>query len=122
MENLTDTELREVHVRLWNWLAESASHRREDWPEWEFRGGSIHQLVNDCPACDVAAQRSGESKICNHCPLDWGVYKNHHRKTCGAINSPLVKWWRLVRKESKSEADFQEISKLALQISAMDWK
>lgn len=63
-----------AHRKLWLWLAEDASRNKEDWPEWEYNGGTIPKVENNCVACAYAHELykiSGSAFVCHDCPLEW---------------------------------------------------
>ena len=51
---------------IWTWLAVHPEKGKEDYPEWEKNGGSIPEMMFDCPCCEYTSPDGTE---CIRCPL-----------------------------------------------------
>ena len=77
------------HRKLWNWLYQHPSKRKEDYPKWERNGGNIPRMFNDCFLCEYARNLS---LFCPEaCPLEWPD------GGCTAEPSKLFRRWGLAR-------------------------
>lgn len=76
-------ELHNNHIRLWDWIY-AVDGKKENWPEWEWNGGDIKDVMgHECFACDAV---KGD---CERCPIKWS---NEGTKTCMENDSPFFKW------------------------------
>lgn len=86
---------------LWTWLAVNPEKEKEDYPEWEKNGGSIPDMVYDCPCCEYIVSVAGltgpdelerwgyNRKDCARCPLS----KLWPNGDCQSARSPFMAWW-----------------------------
>ncbi|MFB3926756.1 MAG: hypothetical protein ACE14T_11950 [Syntrophales bacterium] len=63
---LTFENAHKYHVELWNWLAETGSRGKDDWPRWDFNGGDMSDIESLCFACEFCNDE------CGNCPIEWG--------------------------------------------------
>lgn len=60
---LTKKKALQITADLWGWLEDNPKKEKEEWPEWEFNGGNIAVMLDDCACCEYAQFE------CNRCPL-----------------------------------------------------
>lgn len=84
MKKLTKKELRrmrEGHIALWTWLAETGSEDKKKWAGWEKYGKQPH----DCFCCGLVGL-SGDGHddftACQYCPIDW-----EDKEVCGDMGA-----------------------------------
>lgn len=56
---------RELHRRLWDWLAKDASREKADWPGWDYTGPAVfggREINAECFMCATFG-------ACLRCPL-----------------------------------------------------
>lgn len=96
MEKVFD---RTNHKKMWQWLAENPGKDKDEWPEWEFNGGSVPGALNDCFACeytkDLYSDPWGKTRYvpdCNLCPLVWLEEGEITQFMCEGEDSPYLLW------------------------------
>ncbi len=88
-------EALEICRDLWDWLAKSTKHSKDDWPGWQWNGGKVPALNSDCPLCHLYRDED-----CNQCPLFdiWGQDRRcddlpaPFADYCTAGDSPYWQW------------------------------
>lgn len=69
-----------LHRKLWLWLADNPEKSKEDWPEWDYNGGTVEKVKHLCFACEYIEETIGGcygDKGLLECPLNttkesWG--------------------------------------------------
>lgn len=84
---ITRREALEIHVELWDWLAETGCEDKLLWPGW----GTYGDMRNSCPCCEYS---QGNCKIC---PMKdfW--------ETCLLIESDFYLWNKADSKEERKK-------------------
>lgn len=83
---------------LWFWLAEHPEKDKGDYPEWEKNGGSIPNMLHDCPCCEYVVSILGANDIqnpqrdCVHCPLSQFWSQFWADGNCYELSSPYRVW------------------------------
>ena len=101
MEKLTRVKALEICRDLWDYLAETGSYDKNDWPGWREHGRMRHA----CPCCEYAKMD------CSFC-LFLGCWRNTDFSTpCCDLVSPFRKWCdvrtpKTRKKYAKIIADF----------------
>ena len=94
-----------AHRRLWLWLADNPTKRKDDWPEWRFNEGKIPSCGNDCFACEMHNQR--------FCPLIGGTCSVDRTRKCFHLYS----LWR----EAHCIGDTAQAAIIARKIAHTKW-
>jgi len=76
----------ELHIKIWDWLYQNPSKDKEDWPEWDFNGGEVKEVMALCFACKEAGINKNGYSNCHRCPIKWN---GGH---CENIDSEYAKW------------------------------
>lgn len=58
------------HRELWQWLVDNPMKNKEDWPGWDYNGGTYDSRYNDCFACSFVKKLDGCGEG-EGCPLEW---------------------------------------------------
>jgi hypothetical protein len=82
MKDLSEEELAQGHKKMWTWLSENPTKRKEDWPDWE----EIEPNQTHCFACESMNREIEPNNTCSNCPVVWEGYG------CLERNSPYAKW------------------------------
>ncbi len=118
MNKLSRKKALEITRDLWDWLAKHPSKRKEDWVGWEYNGGKIGTMSNNCPCCEyigfIPLKDIPLKDNCSEiCPL-----KNLWKKGCMIETSAFQRWYvskdeRIKQKYAKQIADAcrKELSK-----------
>lgn len=56
------------HKELWQWLVNNPMMEKEDWPGWDYNGGTYDRAMLICFACEYDKQLGN---TCECCPLVW---------------------------------------------------
>lgn len=65
------------HKELWDWLSKNPTMDKEQWPGWEYNGGTYKYATNSCFACDYSwgayseTEEYDPSVLCKLCPIKW---------------------------------------------------
>ena len=109
MDELTLEQAQEGHRALWNWLAETGSDVKLNWPGWENYNTTPRAC---CFACEIAKQKAGMDYYCGSCPLVWpGDDENCNKED----EDGLWYQWSI-------ENDTARRKELAAQIRDLPWK
>lgn len=88
-----------AHKKLWNWLSENPTKRKEDCPIWQKNGGELKVDSRDCFACDYASEFHGfllknnlvpmpvTTSCCEYCPL-----QNHNKVGSHCLDGIYTNW------------------------------
>ncbi len=72
----------------WQWLTETGTIWKDEWPEHDFEEDPISGGCFLCEYLDQKEAELGKNEDCDNCPIDWGT-----SKTCvGDSKSPFMKW------------------------------
>ncbi len=102
---LTKEKAIELFRELWRWCGETGKPKKL-WPRWEFNGGDVPEMRNDCPLCEYTIRT--EKKDCPDCPIRWG--KNKFNSCLGGLYG---KWLDALREDSEKR------KRIAKQISEL---
>ena len=90
------------HIKLWTWLEDNPTKRREDAPFWKENGGKWNIDTGYCFACYVAD--SNDSSITKGCEVICPINSYPHSTTlCGCKNSPYAKYTDSKSMKTKSK-------------------
>lgn len=78
----------QICENLWIWCAEYPEKEKEDYPEWEKNGGSIPEMMFDCPCCAYTSLDEDLGPECTCCPL----FEFWPRGDCSDSSSPYTIW------------------------------
>ena len=69
-KNLTKKRALFLCWKLWEWLGKNPDKDKDDWPEWDYNGGKVHNMNDaaDCPCCEYN-DNTMQSAGCEECPL-----------------------------------------------------
>ena len=105
---MTRKQLRQGHIELWTWLAETGERDKENWPGWKLNGGVYSGKKCHCFACDCAVWVDIR---CNLCPVVWGTSSVIF--PCCGDDSPYAEW------ENTNEEETETRKRLASKIATM---
>lgn len=124
----------DITRRLWAWLAEDGTRRKQYWPELKSNGGTVKNMVSDCACCtyvefvedilESAANphavmytlqnKYGINFLCElFCPLEWP-----NKEGCNVSGVGLFDRWESARQEGR----FEEAKGLAAEIAKLPAK
>jgi len=90
---MTKRKALEICIELWTWLAKSGSHKNR-WPRWEWNGGEIKWMQNQCSLCEYSDR---EKKGCEACPLKEALDRckpnSVYAKWCASDLKIFRKWY-----------------------------
>jgi len=86
-----------LHKALWAWRSGNPKKRKEDWPGWDWNGGPIPEMENNCFLCHALDFN------CLKCPI-----ANLDRGDCGIWEDFM---------EAKSKHQWKKASRIAKQIA-----
>lgn len=108
---------RELHIELWNWLADNPGKHKRDW----FPISDEDDVLHDCFACEFTKMWSryarGYISVCDKCPIKWGTEEDENKDNspyCVLPGSPFHEWEHLL-----DTKDTDGISQIARQIANM---
>ena len=106
---LTEKRALEICRDLWAWLEENPKGKKYDWPGWRENGGTIPEMVFNCPCCEYAARERGVYPECKQCPLSHFWIENAHgdpsgNAPCERNGSPYLSWRFAISPVGKAEA------------------
>lgn len=98
-----------LHKELWYWLAENPGKSKDQWPQWDFNGGTVDSVTMMCFACQYIKEHNTG---CSQCPLVW----SSELGCCGGYNdeAEYSQW--------ENCGDPQERAELALTIAELPVK
>ena len=87
--------------RLWRWIGKNAKveeyigDTKSRWREWKRNGGTVQDMINDCPCCEFTDVLE---KGCDCCPLEWAgrdccSAQSEYNKACVATTQRSQRMW-----------------------------
>lgn len=119
-DSFTEAEAKKYHRYMWRWLARNPSKGKADWP-----GFKVFSANSLCFACGISYVRCDyiEDNHCGCCPItEWRIYGLEGEKwPCVAGKYGEWRNFSLFGQSFKNE-NLEKRSKLALEISELDWE